>query len=380
MTICKHCVMDDTADPDIWFDQEGICNYCWEYDQRADEGLFEDYYPEAFNAVIGKIKADAKGKPFDCVIGLSGGLDSSYTAHILAQAGIKPLVVLVDNGWDTEIAKDNVTRILDGLNLPWIKYELDLPQFHDLQLAFLKAGVANAEAPTDHAIVSLLYQTAIKYDLKWIVHGGNIVSEAIMPEAWGYDAKDWKHIEAIHTLFGKRSLKGFPHMTVWNWFKYTFVKKIKWLPILNYIPYRKNTAERELRSYYCWHDYGHKHCESIYTRWVQGYLLPGKFGVDKRKAHLSTLINSGQMSRKEALDKLSHSPFDSMEDAELIGKTLVGDFEHWGEWTNILSAPLVPHSVYPSNEKWFKRFSGIVKMARRKATYRERPKPLLSRA
>jgi len=357
----------DTTDPDIVFDEAGVCNHCHEYKARAGAELYYDDIGQLrLEAIIEQMRLDGKGKAHDCVIGLSGGLDSSFVAYNIVRLGLRPLAVSLDNEWDMPVAKENVKNIVRKLNIDWEHHSVDKKQYQDLQMSFLKAGVINVEAPTDHAISSFLCQKAVKEGLRYIVHGGNIVTEAIMPKAWGYDAKDWKHIKAIHKKFGKESLKGFSHMTLGHWVYYTFFKGIKWFPILNYVEYVPDRAKQVLAEAVGWKDYGGKHLESEWTAFFQRYILPRKFGIDKRKAHLSTLINSGFMTREEALKELEQdsnifSPIDVQRILRKFGMSLF-------EFQLYMAATPVHHSEYVSNERWFQRFGGLVRYAKRTAT------------
>ena len=354
-------------DPDITFDENGICNHCHEYEMRASLEVFYCCVlgQLRLEGVIEQMKLDGDGKPYDCVIGLSGGLDSSFAAYHIVKMGLRPLALSLDNGWDTEIAKENISNLVTKLNIDWEHHSLDPKQYKDLQLSFLKSGVINIEAPTDHAITSFLYKRAAQEGLRYIVHGGNIVTEAIMPRAWGYDAKDWRHIKAIHKKFGSASLRGFPHMTLWHWTYYTFCKGIKWFPILNYVEYVPAKAKQILSEAVGWKDYGGKHLESEWTAFFQQYILPMKFGIDKRKAHLSTLINSGFMTREEALSELAKEPDISMRQVEAICRKLGISVI---EFHVLMNKKPIAHSQYESNERWFKYFGSFVKYAKKVAT------------
>ena len=364
--VCRRCAMD-TTDPDIVFDGEGICNHCHEYQTRR---TFELHYGAMgrlhLEAILDQMRLDGEGKDYDCIIGLSGGLDSSFVAYNLVQFGIKPLAVSLDNDWDMPVAKENVKNLVNKLNLDWEHVSVEPRQYKDLQMSFMKAGVINVEAPTDHAISSFLCQMANREGLRYIVHGGNIVTEAIMPKAWGYDAKDWKHIKAIHKKFGTESLKGFPHMNLFHWAYFTFYKGIKWFPLLNYVEYVPSKAKQVLAEAIGWKDYGGKHLESEWTAFFQRYILPKKFGIDKRKAHLSTLINSGFMIREDALEELKEDPnIFTVTDVERITRKFgmsLFDFQLY------MAENPVPHSEYASNEHWFNRLKGFVAFAKRTAT------------
>ncbi len=356
--VCTRCIMD-TSDPEITFDEKGVCNYCKMYEERAKNELKS---PEELKELIKKIKK-AGGK---CLIGVSGGTDSSMAAYLLKKHGLTPLAVSFDNGWDTDIAKENVRNLVKKLNLELIEYKVDPEEFKDLQVAFLKASISNAEIPTDHAILAFLYQLASERGIKYIIHGGNIVTEAIMPKSWGYDSKDLKHLRAIHKKFGKVKLKNFPQMSLWHWLYYTFIKGIKYIPILNYISYNREEAKEILKRELGWQDYGGKHAESIYTRFFQYYILPRKFKIDKRKAHLSTLINSGQITREEALEEVKKEPYSDknmMENDKTLVLEKLGLSEE--EFERIMRLPIRSYKDFPNNSFFFQKDNFLIKMVKR---------------
>ena len=354
--------MDET-DTDITFDIKGMCNHCLSYTERARIEL----HPERFGMVMSNIRSAGHGKPYDCLIGLSGGLDSSFVAYLLVKAGLKPFAITLDNDWDTDAAKHNVQALVKGLKLHHEVVKVNKEQYKDIQLSLLKASVKNCEAITDHVLIAKMYEYASKLGLKYIVHGGNIVTEATMPKSWGYTAMDWRQLKGIHKKFGEGSIKDLPHMNLWNWFNYTFIKRIKWFPLLNYYPFNTNIAKKVLKQELDWQDYGQKHMENIYTRFFQGYILPKKFGIDKRKAHLSTLICSGQMTREKALEL--------MEEDYYPAKDVRSDYSDICRYFNLTKAQFNKlieqegrsHLEFPNNEKWFKRLSGLVEFSRKVA-------------
>ncbi len=366
--ICTRCIMD-TTDCDIQFDEHGICNHCRTYDQRARNELhYGEDGQEKLKALVDKIKRNGKGKKYDCIIGVSGGADSTMTAYTVKKLGLRPLAVHLDNGWDSELAVGNIEKTLKALDIDLCTYVIDWEEFKDLQLSFLKASVANSEVPTDHAIVAFLYRTALGHNLQYILSGGNIVTEAIMPKSWGYDAKDLRHIKGIHKKFGKIKLKTFPQISLFDWVYYTFIKGIKFIPILHYIPYVKKDVAQLLEKELGWKNYGAKHYESIYTRFFQGHILPKKFNIDKRRAHLSTLICSGQLTRIEALREMKEDIYSLQQlkdDKEYVIKKL-GLTEE--KFENIMSLPIKSFKDYPSNYFLFSRLHFFVKLAKRTAT------------
>lgn len=307
--ICSRCIMD-TTDPDIVFDQAGVCNHCHRYDAIAAKRLIPlTERPARLGALVEKIKRDGRGKEYDCVIGVSGGVDSTYVAYLTHQLGLRPLAIHFDNGWNSELAVANIEKTLKTLNIDLFTYVVNWPEFRDLQLSFLKASTPDGEVPTDHAIVALLYRMAVKHRLRHILLGVNVNSEAIMPRKWGYGYSDFRYISAVHRQFGKVLLKTFPHYSLPQLFGYMFLRKIELVPILDYIDYQKESAMQTIQDKLGWVYYGGKHYESIYTRFFQSYVLPRKFKIDKRRAHCANLTLSGQMSRHEALQAMEAPPY-----------------------------------------------------------------------
>jgi len=354
--MCKQCVMD-TTDPEIYFDDEGICNHCRRYE------LLKNSYPHNLNEkekkrelqkIIEKMKNSGKNKKYDCVIGVSGGVDSTYLAYLTKKFGLRPLAVHLDNGWNSELAVNNIEKCLRALGIDLETIVLDWGEFKDLQLAFLKASVPDVEIPTDHAIIASLYKVASKYNIKYIVLGVNFSTESVLPRMWSHGHNDWKYIKSIYKKFGnKKKLNSFPHLSLVDYFYYIFIKKIKIVKLLDYVKYNKKEAIETLKKF-GWKPYGHKHYESIYTRFVQGYYLPKKFNYDKRKAHLSSLILSGQITREEALKELKKNPYPSKELEEEDKKYVLKKLNLTEkEFEKIMKTPPKHFWDYPSYEKMF---------------------------
>jgi N-acetyl sugar amidotransferase len=302
--LCARCIMD-TTDPDIAFDETGVCNHCHRYDRLSRERLFVGSKHEGkLEFVVSEIKASGRGNDYDCIIGVSGGVDSSYVAHLVKHLGLRPLAVHLDNGWDSELAVSNIKKILQRLGIDLYTYVIDWEEFKDLQLAFLKASTPDSEIPTDHAIMAILYRVAALKRVRYIILGTNVVSEAILPLKWGYGYSDLKYIKAIHRKFGTKQLRSFPRFSLLRLFYYMICRRIRVVSLLNYVSYDKKQAIETIQTSLGWINYGGKHHESIYTRFFQAYILPRKFSIDKRKAHYSNLVLSGQMKREEALSRL----------------------------------------------------------------------------
>ncbi len=307
--ICTQCVMD-TSDPNITFDAAGVCNHCHTYRRvMGGEKRDERQLQEHLERRVEQMKRDGRGKPYDCIAGVSGGVDSSYVLLIAKRLGLRPLAVHLDNGWDSEIAVGNIHRGLEKLGVELVTNVLDWEEFRELQVAFLKASTPDSEIPTDHAIVATVFQTAWKFGISHLVLGYNKATELILPPAWSQGHYDWTYISAIQSKFGTRPLKTFPHLSLPDYVRYRYWTARRTLNILDYVPYSRAAAIEELQREVGWRDYGGKHHESIYTRFFQAYILPKKFGFDKRRAHLSNQILAGKATRAEALEELTRSAY-----------------------------------------------------------------------
>jgi N-acetyl sugar amidotransferase len=297
----------DTTDPNIVFDQNGVCNHCHAYDQNIRENVLSgDEGKRKIEKIVRQIKDNGKNKEYDCIIGVSGGVDSSFVAYKVKELGLRPLAVHLDNGWDSELAVKNIEKILNRLDIPLYTHVIDWEEFKDLQLSFLKASTPDSEIPSDHAICALMMKMAKKYKVP-LITGVNNRTESHLPRAWSQGHTDWRYIKSVHERFGKVKLETFPHLHILT-FRF-YVKSGKWIDLLDYLDYNKGDAKKFLIDELCWKDYGWKHHESIYTRFYQGYILPKKFGYDKRKTHLSSLICSGEITRETALEELKNEPY-----------------------------------------------------------------------
>lgn len=358
--ICSKTVMDTDGDPDIKFDGNGVCNYYYEFTEKLKIRIPpSEEARKQLASLVDKIRKSGRGKPYDCIIGVSGGVDSTYTAWLVKQFGLRPLAVHLDNGWNSELAVQNIENILNKLELDLHTEVLDWEMFKDLQLSFLKASTPDGEIPTDHAIVSLMYSSAAKFGVKYIISGMNFRNEGMLPPSWARGYLDWRYIKGVQRQFGTKSLKSYPHLSIWRFLHYNLVMGIRNVSILNYVDFRKDDAMKVIERELGWRNYGGKHYESIYTRFYQAYILPNKFGIDKRKAHFSCLIMANcEMTREAALEKLKEpiaSPKLMDDDKEyLIKKFGITD----EEFDSIMQAP--PKSIldYPNNhnlEKWFRK-------------------------
>jgi N-acetyl sugar amidotransferase len=353
--VCARCVMDTTA-PEIQFDERGVCSFC----RRAEQMLSRGWFPNEegarrLDAMAREIREYGKNRQYDCIIGVSGGIDSSYLLHVAkAMMGLKPLVVHVDAGWNSEIAVKNIETMISRLGLDLYTYVVDWEEMRDLQLAFLKASVANQDIPQDHAYFAKLYELASKKGIKYVLTGSNLTSESILPASWGYKASDSVHLKSIHREFGERRLRTFPTMSYFDQKIYwPRIRGMKRLKPLNLIDYDKEKAKDFLIETYGWRYYGGKHFESKWTKFFQAYYLPKKFEFDKRKAHLSSLIIAGQTTRQKALEELSRPIYSEREladDTAFIAQKLGLSP---AEFRAILDRPPKTYKDYASEETLF---------------------------
>ncbi|SKB93334.1 N-acetyl sugar amidotransferase [Daejeonella lutea] len=357
---CNRCVMD-TSDPLIEFDEIGNCNHCNKYIEqlpntiiRGPEGLAE------LDKLLERARQSGQGKKYDVIMGVSGGMDSSYVAYRAKHFGLRILAVHLDNGWNSELSVKNIENCIKYAGADLFTHVIDWEEFKSMQVAYLKAGVIDIEALTDHAIRSIIYKLTDKYKIEYNLSGSNYTTEGILPNSWVYNKLDYKNIRSISRRFGARRHRTFPGMSLGKYIYYRAFAKIKPIDVLNLIDYKVDTAIQDMENDMGWKYYGGKHHESIFTKFYQGYILPEKFGVDKRKAHYSTLICSGNMTREDALLKLRSDIYTANEldnDMEYVLKKL-GITE--SAFKKIMQEPVRSHLDYPNNNalfQFFKRFS-----------------------
>jgi N-acetyl sugar amidotransferase len=350
--VCQRCVMDNVGDPLIVFDENGYCNYCTDA-LKAKELL---YFPNAYGKrklddIFYKIKQDCKSKQYDCMLGLSGGLDSSYVAYIGHQYGLRMLAVHIDDGFDAPETTKNISKICDSYNIDLVVEKPDKEQFADLTRAFIRAGVPNIAIPQDNVLLANLYKYAQKNHIKYFLSGNNFALESILQKGNTYDATDKVHIIAIHREYGEIKLdKNLPLYSMFEKrIKYNLFYNIKTICPLNYVEYNALNAFSTLNGTCGFEYYGDKHCESLLTKFMQRYYLPKKFGVDKRKSHYSSMIISGQMTREEALKKLSEPLYDQAElekDLDSLLKKLSISKKEFGK---IMDEPPRQHTEYKTS-------------------------------
>lgn len=363
--ICTNCVMD-TSDINIKFDEKGVCERCNQY--------YHDILPiwnngngheKELKKIVDKIKQEGEGKPYDCLLGMSGGFDSSYMLHFaITELGLRPLVFHVDAGWNLSVGENNIRKMVDKLGVDLTVEKINWNEERDFQLAFFKSGVPHLDTPQDLAFMATLDKFAIKYNLKYILNGGNISTEVIVnPNAWYYWGTDDRHNKDIIRRFGSVPMKTYPFTTVLNRKVYMpYIKKVKIIKLLNYIPYIKKDAEELLKKEYGWEAYSQKHFESIMTKFLEGYWLPNRFGFDVRIPQFSSLILTGQMTREEALSKLQSSPLSNEEGQALfeqVARMLEISSE---ELMGYFKMPLKTYKDYKNSEEMFAIGAKVLKM------------------
>lgn len=356
--VCTLCVMDETV-KGITFDENGKCTFCYIHSELENEFGNHELNSQKLKSLIERIKKDGKNKPYDCIVGVSGGRDSTYTLYSAVKLGLRPLAVHFDNGWNTELSVQNIKNACKKLNVDLYTHVANWEEFKDLQKAFLKASTSDSEVPTDWVIFSVLYQQASKIGVKYIIHGHSFRTEGTTPLTWTY--MDGRYVKNIHRLFGKLPIKSFPIMSLPDYIYYTFIKKVRQIRLLYYLPYNEKEIIQKLKDELGWQDYGGKHHESMYTAFFQSYILPRKFNIDKRKLHYSALIRSGQMTREEALKKLQIDPYEGGEKMlEYCLKKLDLTPE---EFDDIMNSPIKSFTDYKSYYRIVKYFKNPVKIA-----------------
>ena len=344
---CKRCVIDTTS-KNIVFDSEGNCNYCTDYLKLANRTIFrsKEVRDASFDRDLKEIKSAGKNKKYDCILGVSGGVDSSYMVLVAKDLGLRPLLVHFDNGWNDESAVRNISSLVKHTGFDLHTYVIDWEGFRDMQLAYFKAGVIDLEVPTDMFIFGALYEVATKFGIKYILSGSNLWTEAILPKDWVYSRKyDFKNMTSIYQKFGMGKLKKIPHLSINRRFWYEIIG-YKTIALFDRLDFNEKEVKERLVKDVGYIVYPCKHFESVFTRFYQGYYLRKKYGIDKRKAHLSNLIMTNQMSRADALAALEEEPYpmrDQMEDKDYVEKK-------WGltpeQFEEIMLQPKVEHKFY----------------------------------
>jgi len=354
---CSRCILDTNDDHEISFNSTGLCNHCLNYDKQEKELVFKgEAGVKKLAATVEEIKNAGKGKDYDCILGVSGGVDSTYLAYKAKELGLRTLCVHFDNGWNSELAIKNIENIINKLDFDLETYVVNWKEFKDIQLAYFKADVIDIEAITDHAITGTIYKLAAKYGIKYILTGNNIATELVLPSNWIFHKTDAVNIKGIHKKYGTIQLNNYPFFDAKAKHYYKMVKGIKTADLLNYMPYIKSEVKGIIIKELEWRDYGGKHYESVFTRFYQGYILPNKFGVDKRKAHLSNLICSGQISKEHALEEIK-TPIYPQElfetDKEFVLKKLGFSNE---EFEDYMKRPRREHTEFRTEQSLYNNY------------------------
>jgi len=351
--ICTNCVMD-TTDSKITFDEHGVCDNCDTfYKKILPKWHTDDRERKVLNKIIEKIKKEGKGKDFNCILGISGGIDSSYLTYVVKEEfGLRPLVFHVDAGWNSQIAVNNIERLIDGLSLDLYTEVINWEEIKDLQLAFFKSGVPHIDVPQDHAYFATMYQFASKHNVKYIMTGGNYSTECVRnPIEWMYYQSDAIQLKDIHKNFGLKPLTNYPVTNIlWHKVYLPYIRGVKLIRPLDYIPYNKEDAMQLLMDKFGYQKYPQKHFESRFTRFYESYWLPERFGYDTRKVQYSSLILTGQMTREEAIQKLTIPAYDKetiKQDFEFVATKLDISKE---ELQNYMDAPQKTYKDYKSQK------------------------------
>jgi len=365
--VCTRCIMDTEDYPQITFDEKGVCSICHIYDDIALKTVKRGTDAEqALQGMIAEIKDWGKGREYDCLIGVSGGVDSTYLSYKAKEWGLRPLILHVDNGWNTELSVMNIENLVKKLGYDLFTYVIDWNEIRDLQLSYMKASVLDIDVPTDNAYAAAVFKIANQKGIKYILTGHNTVTEGWLPPTFTHFKYDIINMKAIHKKFGSVPLKTFPYLGVTKGWYLMKIKRLKTVSPLNWIDYDKEAVKKFIQDELGWRDYGGKHYENIFTRFYQGFILYKKFGVDKRKSHLSTLICSGQITREQALEEIKKNPYPSeellQEDREFLIKKL-GITEE--EFERIMSLPVKAHTDYPSILHWYDLLRPYVRAARK---------------
>ncbi|OGV51489.1 MAG: hypothetical protein A2X49_17050 [Lentisphaerae bacterium GWF2_52_8] len=359
MTLCARCVLDSSV-PGIIFDTAGTCNYCKLHDSLDTEFPRGIQGHKILDALVSKIKAARPRSGYDCIIGVSGGVDSSFLLHWAKEKGLNPLAVHLDNGWDTDASVSNIKRLVSTLKLDLETHVLDWEEMRDILASFIRASFPWADLPTDEAIKCALYQRAAVHGVKFILAGHNFRTEGKQPTEWTYG--DGRLIAAIHKRFGALPMRKYPNLTASKMLYYGFAKGIKTHKPFYYMDFNKSSAKNLLSSLYGWQDYGGHHHESVFTRFVISWWLPRKFGIDKRKVTFSALVRSGEMSRDEALAHIAEAPCTEETAAADLCYVLkkLGISEE--EFNNILASQPRSFRDFPSYYPMIERMAPLAKL------------------
>ena len=364
--VCKRCIMDSINDPDILINDHGVCNHCITFDfefNKLPKGINRE---KELDSIIKKIKLKGIGKKYDCLLGVSGGVDSSYLAYLCSIYGLRPLIIHFDNGWNSELSVLNIQNLLDKLGFDFETLVINWDEFKDLQLSYFKAGVVDLEFPTDHAILASMFKIAKKHNIKFVLSGHNVVTEGTyLPKSWVHSKLDYLNLKDIHKQYGSIKLKTYPYLSFIKRLYNFYNSQFEYIQLLNLVDYNKFEVKKKLVSELSWKDYGGKHFESIFTRFYQGYILPNKFNIDKRVFHYSCLVQSEQITREQAIKLLQEPIYDINlleSDKKYVLKKL--NFNE-ATFEDYMRAPIRKHNEFKSEQKYWNKYFFVIKQIKK---------------
>ena len=364
--VCKRCIMDSINDPDILINDDGVCNHCTTFDfefNKLPKGINRE---KELESIIKKIKLKGIGRKYDCLLGVSGGVDSSYLAYLCSIYGLRPLIIHFDNGWNSELSVLNIQNLLDKLGFDFETLVINWDEFKDLQLSYFKAGVVDLEFPTDHAILASMFKIAKKHNIKFVLSGHNVVTEGTyLPKSWVHSKLDYLNLKDIHKQYGSIKLKTYPYLSFIKRLYNFYNSQFEYIQLLNLVDYNKFEVKKKLVSELSWKDYGGKHFESIFTRFYQGYILPNKFNIDKRVFHYSCLVQSEQITREQAIQLLQEPIYDISQlesDKKYVLKKL--NFNE-ATFEDYMRAPIRKHNEFKSEQKYWNKYFFVIKQIKK---------------
>ena len=364
--VCNRCIMDSINDPDILINDDGVCNHCTTFDfefNKLPKGINRE---KELESIITKIKLKGIGRKYDCLLGVSGGVDSSYLAYLCSIYGLRPLIIHFDNGWNSELSVLNIQNLLDKLGFDFETLVINWDEFKDLQLSYFKAGVVDLEFPTDHAILASMFKIAKKHKIKFVLSGHNVVTEGTyLPKSWVHSKLDYLNLKDIHKQYGSIKLKTYPYLSFIKRLYNFYNSQFEYIQLLNLVDYNKFEVKKKLVSELSWKDYGGKHFESIFTRFYQGYILPNKFNIDKRVFHYSCLVQSEQITREQAIKLLQEPIYDINlleSDKKYVLKKL--NFNE-ATFEDYMRAPIRKHNEFKSEQKYWNKYFFVIKQIKK---------------
>ncbi len=364
--VCKRCIMDSINDPDIIINDDGVCNHCTTFDfefNKLPKGINKE---KELESIIKKIKLKGVGRKYDCLLGVSGGVDSSYLAYLCSIYGLRPLIIHFDNGWNSELSVLNIQNLLDKLGFDFETLVINWDEFKDLQLSYFKAGVVDLEFPTDHAILASMFKIAKKHKIKFVLSGHNVVTEGTyLPKSWVHSKLDYLNLKDIHKQYGSIKLKTYPYLSFIKRLYNCYNSQFEYIQLLNLVEYNKFEVKKKLISELSWKDYGGKHFESIFTRFYQGYILPNKFNIDKRVFHYSCLVQSEQITREHAIKLLQEPIYDKNlleSDKKYVLKKLNFNEATFEEY---MRAPIRKHNEFKSEQRYWNFYFFVIKQIKK---------------